>query len=106
MNLEARRREFIQGLRAVAKFYEDNPDAFYDGIHLTINMYVAGPTARAVLSRTARIFGNCNKILTDTQVTISQQFSKQVSLAIFALRAHVCRTIAQRCDPISESEAE
>ena len=33
MNLDARRREFVEGLRAVAKFYEDNPDAFYDGIH-------------------------------------------------------------------------
>jgi hypothetical protein len=102
VNLDARRREFIEGLRAVAKFYEDNPDAFYDGIHLTINMYVAGPTARPVLAQTARIFGNCNKVCGDTQVTVSRQFSKQVSLAIFAPRAAVCRPIAWCCDPLLE----
>jgi hypothetical protein len=106
VNLEGRRREFIEGLHAVAKFYEDNHDAFYDGIHLTINMYVAGAIARPVLAQTARIFGTCNKIYGDTQVTVSRQFSKQVSLAIFAPRGAVCRPIAWRCDPLLERQAE
>jgi hypothetical protein len=105
VNLEERRREFIAGLRAVAKFYEDNPDVFYDGIHLTINMYVAGAAARAVLARTAGIFGNCCEILSDTQVTISRQFSKQVSLAIFALRSTVW-PVAKHCDSLLKSKAE
>jgi hypothetical protein len=103
MNLKAR-REFIEGLRAVAKFYEDNPDAFYDGIHLTINMYVAGSAARPVLGQTAKIFGNCNKVYSDTQVTLSRQFSKQVSLAVFAPRAAVCRPLAWCCDPLLDPE--
>ncbi len=37
---------FIAGLRAVAEFYEQNPDAYYDGMHITLNMYVWGGAAR------------------------------------------------------------
>src|ERR1700751_4564164 len=60
-----RRREFIEGLRAVARFYEENPGAWYDGMHLTLNMYVWGRTARKTLAETARAFGQCNKVYDD-----------------------------------------
>src|ERR1700753_3261934 len=68
------RREFIQGLRAVAEFYEKNPSAWYDGMHLTLNMYVWGRAARKALIETARLFGHCNKIYDETNITVSRQF--------------------------------
>jgi hypothetical protein len=88
-----RRRQFIAGLRAVAQFYEENPTAWYDGMHLTLNMYVWGRGARKALSETARAFGHCNKIYDDNNITVSRQFSEQVTIAVFAAKARVCRRI-------------
>jgi hypothetical protein len=88
-----RRREFIAGLRAVAEFYEQNPTACYDGMHLTLNMYAWGRGARKTLTETARAFGHCNKIYDDNNITVSRQFSAQVTVAVFAARARVCRRI-------------
>jgi len=88
-----RRRQFIEGLRAVAMFYEQNPGAWYDGMHLTLNMYVWGRTARKALIETARLFGHCNKIYDENNITVSRQFSEQVTVAVFASRARVCRRV-------------
>jgi hypothetical protein len=94
MNLQQLRRlHFIQGLRAVAKFYEDHPNAWYDGMHLTLNMFVWGRAARKTLAETARAFGQCNKVYDDTNITVSRQFSEQVTVAIFAPRAKMCRRV-------------
>jgi hypothetical protein len=87
------RCQFIAGLRAVAQFYEENPDAWYDGMHLTLNMYVWGRAARKALAGTARAFGHCNKIYDDNNITVSRQFSEQVTVAVFAAKARVCRRI-------------
>ncbi len=92
-NEQLRRRQFIQGLRAVAEFYEKNPAAWYDGMHLTLNMYVWGRAARKALIETARLFGHCNKIYDDNNITVSRQFSEQVTVAVFAARARVCRRV-------------
>jgi hypothetical protein len=88
-----RRRQFIEGLRAVANFYEQNPGAWYDGMHLTLNMYVWGRSARKTLAEMARAFGQCNKVYDDNNITLSRQFSEQVTLAVFAPRAKVCRRV-------------
>ncbi len=88
-----RRQQFIQGLRAVARFYEENPDAWYDGVHLTLNMYIWGREAREILARTVRALGACTKIYDDTNMTVSRKFSDQVTLSVFAPRAKVCRRI-------------
>jgi hypothetical protein len=94
MNKEQHRRlHFVQGLRAVATFYEENPNAWYDGMHLTLNMFVWGRAARKTLAETAKAFGQCNKIYDDTNITVSRQFSEQVTVAVFAPRAKVCRRI-------------
>ncbi len=94
MNIEQRRRrQFIEGLRAVAEFYEENPGAWYDGMHLTLNMYVWGRAARKTLAETARAFGQCNKVYDDNNITVSRQFSEQVTVAVFAPRARVCRRV-------------
>ena len=90
---QLRRRQFIEGLRAVATFYEQNPGAWYDGMHLTLNMYVWGRTARKALIETARLFGHCNKIYDENNITVSRQFSEQVTVAVFAARARVCRRV-------------
>ena len=92
-NEQLRRRQFIEGLRAVAEFYEKNPGAWYDGMHLTLNMYVWGRAARKALIETARLFGRCNKIYDENNITVSRQFSEQVTLAVFAARARVCRRL-------------
>jgi hypothetical protein len=94
MNKEQHRRlHFVQGLRAVATFYEENPNAWYDGMHLTLNMFVWGRAARKTLAETAKAFGQCNKVYDDTNITVSRQFSDQVTVAVFAPRAKVCRRI-------------
>ena len=92
-NDQLRRRQFIEGLRAVAEFYEKNPGAWYDGMHLTLNMYVWGHAARKALIETARLFGHCNKIYDEHNVTVSRQFTEQVTVAVFAARARVCRRV-------------
>jgi hypothetical protein len=91
--MERRRRQFIEGLRAVANFYEENPGAWYDGMHLTLNMYVWGRSARKTLAEMARAFGQCNKVYDDNNITLSRQFSEQVTVAVFAPRAKVCRRV-------------
>jgi hypothetical protein len=90
---QRRRRQFIEGLRAVAQFYEENPGAWYDGMHLTLNMYVWGRAARKTLTETARAFGRCNKVYDDNNITVSRQFSEQVTVAVFAAKARVCRRV-------------
>jgi hypothetical protein len=90
-----RRRQFIAGLRAVAEFYEKNPTAWYDGMHLTMSMYAWGRGARKTLTETARAFGLCNKIYDDNNITVSRPFSEQVTVAVFAARARVCRRIVR-----------
>jgi hypothetical protein len=90
---QRRRQHFIQGLRAVAQFYEDNPGAWYDGIHLTLNMYIWGRAAREILARTVRAFGQCTKNYDHTNITVSRKFSDQVTLSVFAPRAKVCRRV-------------
>jgi hypothetical protein len=90
---QRRRRQFIEGLRAVAQFYEEHPEAWYDGIHLTLNMYLWGRKTREILVRTARCFGQCTKHYDDTNMTISKKFSDQVTLSVFAARARVCSRV-------------
>jgi len=90
---QRRRRHFIEGLRAVADFYEQNVDAYYDGMHITLNMYVWGGAARHTLREMARAFGQCNKVYDDRNITISRKFSEQITLAVFAPRAKVCRRV-------------
>jgi hypothetical protein len=90
---QCRRRQFIEGLRAVAQFYEAHPEAWYDGIHLTLNMYIWGRKTREILARTVRSFGQCTKKYDDTNITVSRKFGDQVTLSVFASRAKVCRRV-------------
>jgi hypothetical protein len=87
------RHQFIEGLRAVAQFYEENPGAWYDGIHLTLNMYIWGRKTREILARTVRSFGQCTKLYDDAYITVSRKFGDQVTLSVFASRAQVCRRV-------------
>jgi hypothetical protein len=44
MSLEQRRRRhFIAGLRAVANFYEQNAEAYYGGMHITMTVTLLFP---------------------------------------------------------------
>jgi hypothetical protein len=90
---QRRRRHFIAGLRAVADFYEQNVDAYYDGMHLTLNMYVWGRAARQTLRRMVQAFGQCNKVYDDRNITVSRKFNDQITVAVFAPRAKVCRRV-------------
>jgi hypothetical protein len=92
MSLEqSRRRHFIEGLRAVANFYEQNADAYYDGMHITLKYVCMGWRGTAHAVRDGPGFGQCNKHYGDHNVTVSRQFSEQITLAVFAPRAKVCR---------------
>ena len=68
-----RRRLFIEGLRAVATFYEQND---YDGMHITLNMHGA---ARHTLYEMARVVGQSNNSYDDRNVTVSRQFNEQIT---------------------------
>jgi hypothetical protein len=87
------RRQFIEGLRAVAQFYEAHPEAWYDGIHLTLNMYIWSRKAREVLAQTVRALGQCTKKYDDTYITVSRKFSDQITLSVFAPRFKVCSRV-------------
>ena len=52
-----------------------------------------GTRARKTLAETARAFGQCTKVYDDNNITVSRQFSEQVTLAVFAARARVCRRV-------------
>jgi hypothetical protein len=90
---QLRRRHFIEGLRAVAEFYEQNAEAYYDGMHITLNMYIWGGAARHTLREMARAFVPCKKVYDDHNVTVSRQFNEQITVAVFAPRAKVCRRV-------------
>jgi hypothetical protein len=85
-----RRRLFIEGLRAVASFYEQNADAYYDGMQITLNMY---GVARHTLCEMARVFGQRNKSYDDRNVTVSRRFNEQITLSVSVPRARVCRRV-------------
>ena len=87
------RCEFIQGLRAVADFYQQHPRAYYDEMHLTLNMYITGRKARSTLVEMAQAFGQCRKTYDQRSVTLSRTFGPQITLAVFAPRERVCRPI-------------
>jgi hypothetical protein len=56
-------------------------------------MYVWCRAARKALIETAWLFGRCNKVYDENNITVSRQFSQQVTLAVFAPRARVCRRV-------------
>ena len=58
------RRHFIAGLRAVAEFYEQNPDAYYDGMPITLSMYAWGGAARQTLRRMALAWPHATRSMT------------------------------------------
>lgn len=95
------RCEFIQGLRDIADFYEQNPTAYYDGMHLTLNMYLWGREARPILAQTARAFGQCKKSYDENMVTLARAFGQQITLAIVAPRERICRRVVtgEQCLP-------
>jgi hypothetical protein len=110
-----RRRQFIEGLRAVAQFYEENPAAWYDGIHLTLSMYLWGRGTREILAQTVRAFGHCTTHHDHTNITVSRKFSEQVTLSVFAPRVKVCRRVLRgtetteefvewKCDPLLDED--
>lgn len=97
-NREEARRQLIAGLRAVANFYESQPGAYYDGMTVTISMYVAGKRAQTVLPAMAvalaavegqsesggSVICICKTICGSTQIVLSRSFSPKVQLEFFA----------------------
>lgn len=81
---ERARRQLIAGLRAVADFYESNPSAYYDGLTLSLCIYVTGSAASGILATMATIFGECEQSCNASHLTVSKQFSSKVKLEIFA----------------------
>ena len=64
MSVEQRRRQqFIAGLRAVASFYEQNADAYYDGMHVTLNMYVWGGARTPYAARNGPVIWSVHQAL-------------------------------------------
>jgi hypothetical protein len=104
------RRLLIEGLRAVADFYESNPTAYYDGLMLSLCMYITCPAAGRIMAEMVRIFGESKHSCNGAHVTLSKEFSSKVKLEIFApCQAGNCaancreiwsiKTAAPRCVP-------
>jgi hypothetical protein len=87
------RRQFIDGLRGVAGFYEQNQEAYYDGMRVTLCMFVDGSGAKRALGNTARAFGRCEKGGDEKHVMIARQFGDMVKVELFAPRNDVCRPV-------------
>ncbi len=83
-------KQLIEGLRAVADFYEQNPAAYDDGMRLTLNMYAWGAEACTAMRETARAFGSCTRHIDHRNITISHDFGDRVRLAIFISRESAC----------------
>lgn len=88
-----KRQEFINGLRAVADFYENNPAAHFDGMQLSISMYAWEEDAKSAIAATAKAMGKCEKEYDENNFTVRKNFSEIVSLGVFAPRAKVCTPV-------------
>jgi len=106
---EHARREFIAGLRSLAAFYESRPDAYYDGMRVTIAMYAAGRRAPQAFAAMAEAFaeedgkaaaprdmerGRCGGTCY-AHAVLARDFSAKVRLELFASGMSRCR-----CDGI------
>lgn len=89
----SKRQEFIDGLRAVADFYENHPEAHYDEMGLNISMYAFTDDPKAAVVTTAKAMGKCEKEYCEEYFTIRKEFSGAVSLSVFAKRSKVCQAV-------------
>ncbi len=71
-------------MRAVAGFYECNPDAYYDGATLSLSMYVGGRPASETLVAMAEVFGGCEQMRWQNYMAIAKNFSQNVRVEVFA----------------------
>jgi hypothetical protein len=87
---------------AAATFYEQNADAYYDGMHITLNMYGA---ARHTLYEMVQVFGQSNNSYHDRNITVSRQFNEQITLSVFAPRDQACRLTRARILPVARNQS-
>jgi hypothetical protein len=82
--------EFVQGLRALADFYETRPN-------LALPEYFHGFTIYGVdkeeLSAIAREFGACEKVVTEKVFQLVKSFSPSVQLKTYTSRDKVCEQV-------------
>ena len=83
---EEARRQFIQGLRAVAAFYESNPDAYYDGMTVSLSMYAGGRAAAEILDAVAEVFGESEQLCQQNHRVVAKKFSENVKVEVFCPR--------------------
>lgn len=81
------RQELIDGLRAVAAFYEENPHAHDDGMTVVLSMYVPGQAAGRILAMMESALGICTKNRTREYCSVAKSFSSRVKLEFFT-RTH------------------
>jgi hypothetical protein len=77
------RQELIDGLRAVAAFYEEHPQAYDDGMTLTLSMYVSGCAADHTLATMASALGTCDRSRSEEYRSVAKKFSSRVRLEFF-----------------------
>lgn len=99
----ARREAFVQSLRALAFFLEDNPQVpapFND----TMNIFVHGREELAAIART----GNWTKQYSGNYFTLAKAFGEDLSYEVNASRDQVCRKVVTgtRIVPYRPSEPE
>jgi hypothetical protein len=86
------RKELIDGLRAVAYFYESHPEVYDDGTRVSIGNYVF-ENEKQIFADTAKALGRCEKDYSSDYFKISKDFSERVSLYFIAARETVCERV-------------
>lgn len=81
---QSARQQLIEGLRAVAEFYESYPQAYDDGMMLVLSMYVSGHGANNTLAAMSSLLGECEQSYDQGFIAVSKIFSPRVKLEIFS----------------------
>jgi hypothetical protein len=95
------RSQFITGLHALADFYQKHPDAYYDGMQVSLSMYVNGRNARQVLTAMARLFDQYEESYDEKYASVARRFGQKVKIELFAPRGEVClrKVVGARVEP-------
>lgn len=78
------RLQFTEGLRAVASFYDTHDGAYYDGMPVSLNMYLPGAPELSSFSAVARALGCPTISFSDGVFSASRQFGPRVKIELFA----------------------
>jgi hypothetical protein len=82
--------EFVQGLLALAYFYQSHPNCPLPDFFTDFTIYEGDKEA---LSAIARELGTCDKVFNETTFKLVKTFSPSIRLQTFSSREKVCEQV-------------